>query len=166
MISFIVISYCFLGFVPSGTNSLSKYVKDVNIHFANKVVSRFSGNSKDRFWVKSFCLIFWKSNTNPIFNIKDILTRYCKKYYLFHPNRNEKPFWNECQCKIVFPLSYISSIYYLLFIAYEALAISFKVISKISVKEQPLVLKLSILLRHSKWLTSDARMILQILIFC
>ena len=47
-------------------------------------------------------------------------------------------------------LSYISSIYYLLFIAYEALAISFKVISKISVKEQPLVLKLSILLRHSK----------------
>ena len=39
----------FLGFVPSGTNSLSKYVKDVNIHFANKVVSEFAGNSEDRF---------------------------------------------------------------------------------------------------------------------
>ena len=75
---------------------------------------------------------------------------------LFEMNVNAKLFFQ----------SYINSIYYLLFIAYEALAISFKVISKISVKEQPLVLKLSILLRHSKWLTSDARMILQILIFC
>ena len=38
----------FLGFVPIGTNSLSKYVKDVNIHFANKVVREFSENSMDR----------------------------------------------------------------------------------------------------------------------